>query len=231
MIYVNGDSWTSGWPDEETFGHREFSWPHLLSLKLNETVINDARAGSSNYRIYRRTFDYLLNNKPELAIVCLTQWGRFEIGNAVTGKIVQIIPTQNPEEYKDKWYPYLLYSNLLRQILSLQFLATAQGTNLLFLDTFSNNLNRSPSLEWFKDLLKLSLAFDAMDDSRIESKFSKILDLTNKINYNQFLSSMSYQEIIKDCKMSKDHPVIDGHKKIADFIYKKLKENNHGQTI
>ena len=100
MIYVNGDSWTSGWPDEETFGHREFSWPHLLSLKLNDTVINDARAASSNYRIYRRTFDYLLNNKPTLSIVCLTNWIRIEMGNIESVKIYQYLPIRDKKYFK-----------------------------------------------------------------------------------------------------------------------------------
>lgn len=231
MIYVNGDSWTSGWPDEETYGHREFSWPHLLSVSLNSALLNDARAASSNNRIYRRTFDYILKYQPPVAVVCLTHWVRQEVGHAVSGKIYQCLPNRESYLYKDYWHPYLHYSNFLRQIISLQCVAVQCKTNLLLLDTYKNNLNKTPTIEWFKSILKLSVAFDAMDDDRIDSKFIKIIDLNNKINYNNFISEISYQEIIKDCKMVKNHPVHDGHKKISDFIFKKIKENYHDQTI
>ena len=120
MIYVNGDSWTSGWPAEETYGHQEFSWPYLLSLKLNQPVLNDARAASSNYRIYRITFDYLLTNRPKIAIVFLTSWLRIEHGNCESGKIYQYLPGRDPKFYKNDWHPYLSYTNFLRQIISLQ---------------------------------------------------------------------------------------------------------------
>jgi hypothetical protein len=168
MIYVNGDSWTSGWPDEETYGHREFSWPHLLSLKVNKDVINDARAGCSNDRIYRRTFDYLLLNKPELAIICLTHWTRFELGSVISGKIYQYIPGQKNPLLKHHWHPYLAYSNFLRKIISLQTIANTTNTKLFFLDTFDQNLERTPTLKWFKEQLKLSNVFDVMDDLRID---------------------------------------------------------------
>lgn len=224
MIYVNGDSWTSGWPNEEIYGHREFSWPHLLSISLNETIINDARAGCSNDRIYRRTFDYILENKPERAIVCLTSWLRFEIGNSTNGKIIQKMPGIDASWYKENWHPYLLYSNFLRKIISLQFLSRGTNTKLFFLDTYTDNLNLNPTLSWFKELLKLSTAFDAMDDERIQKKFYKILTLTNKIDQDSFLSKKSYQEIIKGSLLDRGHPVHDGHEKIANFIYLTLKE-------
>lgn len=231
MIYVNGDSWTSGWPDEETFGHREFSWPHLLSIKLNIAILNDSRAASSNTRIYRRTFDYILKYQPATAIVSLTHWARQETGNAVTGKIYQCLPERDPQFFKNNWHPYLQYSNLLRQIISLQYLSAACNTNLLFVDSYDNNLIKNPSIAWFTDILKLSLAFDAMDDNRITAKFNKIIDLNNKINYNQFLGSSTFENIVSDCQLVKGHPVSDGHAKIAEHIYLKLKENNHGSSI
>jgi hypothetical protein len=224
MIYVNGDSWTSGWPDEETYGHREYSWPHLLSIKLDEPVINDARAASSNYRIYRRTFDYLLKNNPRIAIVCLTSWLRIEMGHAESGKIYQYLPSKDKKYFKSDWHPYLAYSNFLRQIISLQAIAKTRGNTLFFLDTFNDNLNWHPTLDWFKAQLQLGYVFDKMDDTRIEQKFNKILDLNGCINYNMFLSTDSYQSIIKNCKLEHGHPVKDGHEFITNFIYQKIKD-------
>ena len=223
MIYVNGDSWTSGWPEEEIYGHREFSWPHLLSLKINENILNDARAGCSNDRIYRRTFDYLMLNSPSLAIVCWTTWVRFEMGNSASGKIYQYRPDNDKVIYKNYWHPYLAYSNFLRQIISLQTLAKSKNIKLFLLDTFSNNLNRTPSHEWFVRLLKKGGVFDLMDDDRINSKYNKIVELNNLIDYNMFISDKSYQEIIKGYKLDRGHPLSDGHQHIADVIYTAIK--------
>lgn len=223
MIYVNGDSWTAGWPDEETYGHRLFAWPHLLSVKMNDTVINDARAGSSNHRIYRRTFDYLLTHKPEIAIVALTGWVRFEQGRRGTGKIWQHVPNGQGADYKD-WNPYLAYTNFLRQIISLQCVAKQTNTKLYLLDTFDENLLRNPTYEWFVEALKLSDAFDSMNDDMIADKFKKVLALNALIDYTGFISEHSYRKLILGAKLIKDHPTIDGHEKIADIIYNKLKE-------
>ena len=224
MIYVNGDSWTSGWPDEETYGHREFSWPHLLSLKSNNAVINDDRAGSSNYRIYRRSFDYLLNNSPSLSIVCLTSWVRLECGNAESGKIFQYLPSRDPQFFKNTWHPYLAYTNFLRQIISLQSVAKTTNNRLFLLDTYDNNLNRNPTLEWFKKILHEGGVFDVMDDVQIEQKFNKVLALNKHIDYNMFLSEKSYYDLITGCELIQKHPTKDGHKKIANFVYDKIKK-------
>lgn len=224
MIYVNGDSWTSGWPDEETFGHREFSWPHLLSTCLNVSVVNDARAASSNSRIYRRTFDYLLNHRPETAIVCLTSWTRMEMGNADSGKIHQYVASTHPEYFLKDWHPYLAYSTFLRQIISLQIVAKSTGTKLYLLDTFKDNLARDFNYKWFVDILKTSVAFDAMDDERIAKKYSVIQDLYKHIDFDMFISKLSYEEIVDGCKLVQMHPVQDGHQRIASFIYKFLSQ-------
>lgn len=224
MIYVNGDSWTSGWPDEETYGHREFSWPHLLGQLLEQPVLNDARAASSNYRIYRRTFDYLLNQTPALAIVAWTSWIRVEFGNAESGKIYQYIPGQHPEFFKKDWHPYLAYTNFLRQIISLQNISEKTNTKLCMIDTFQNNLMINPTLEWFKGILQQGQVFESMDDDRIEKKFNTVLSLNRHIDYNKFMFKNSYQELIKDFQLVKRHPVHDGHQHLAGMIYNYLRK-------
>ena len=228
MIYVNGDSWTSGWPQEEILGHRDNSWPHLLGLMIGEQVLNDAEAGCSNDRIYRRTFDFILKNKPTTAIVCLTSWLRFELGDTQSGRIYQYMPSNdNVKFYKKHWHPYLAYTNFLRQIISLQSICTE--TDIYFLDTVKNNLQREPTLHWFKEVLRLGGVFDTMDDERIEKKFDTIVNLNKHINYNLFISDKSYQELVSHCKMVEDHPIDDGHKVIANIIYTKIfKDKHHG---
>ena len=227
MIYVNGDSWTSGWPLEGTFGHRNHSWPHLLSELSSIEVFNDARTASSNYRIYRRTFDYILNNSPKIAIICLTSWARFELGDIKSGRIHQYLPHQKEVAffYKKYWNPYLEYSNLLRRLLSLQCVAQVKSTKLYFLDTFNDNLNMNPSYEWFTDILKMGDIFSKMDDEYIAKKYKKIIDLDKHINYNMFISDKSYQSLVNDCELVEGHPVEDGHIKIAKLIYEVIKKD------
>lgn len=227
MIYVNGDSWTSGWPLEGTYGHREHSWPYLLSKITGVDVCNDARPASSNYRIYRRTFDYILNNSPQIAIVGLTSWARFELGDTGSGRIHQYLPHQTEVAffYKKYWHPYLEYSNLLRQILSLQCVAQVKSTKLYFLDTFNDNLIRNPSYEWFHNILKMGNVVEKMNDEYISKKYQKIIDLDKNISYNMFISDKSYQSLIGDCKLIEGHPVEDGHEKIAKIIYEVIKKD------
>lgn len=231
MIYVNGDSWTSGWPDEETHGHREFAWPYLLGQLLEEPVINDSRAASSNHRIYRRTFDYLLTNRPATAIVFLTHWTRKEEGHIPSGKVYQYLPTRDQAMFGDNWHPYLFYTNFLRQIISLQQTANMTGTKLLLLDTFKNNLQRTPDIEWFKRRLQIAKVFDAMDDDRIAQKFNKITSLNKFIDYNQFISDKSWQELIPDHISTVMHPTSEGHKQMAEIIHSYIRGHNHGKTI
>ena len=75
-LLVSGDSWTSCWPLEQRLGHRNFGWPALVSSNLGYTLIDKSRAGSSNYRIYRKAFDSILGDNVDLALVFLTSWTR-----------------------------------------------------------------------------------------------------------------------------------------------------------
>lgn len=219
MIYVNGDSWTCGIPEKDSIKHPEFIWPYTLSKKLNEPVVIEARAGTSNHRIYRRTFDFLLTNKPKIAIVCLTRWERIELGNAETGKIHQYMPHRQPSYFKKDWHPYLAYTNFLRHIISLQNIAVQYNVNLYFLDTHNNNLERTPTITWFMDILRKSRAFAQMDDERIAQKFSKVEKLSTYINYDNFISNLSYIDLVNKFKMVDGHPDESGHTYMAELIY------------
>jgi hypothetical protein len=165
----------------------------------------------------------LLNNKPTLSIVCLTNWIRIELGNVESGKIYQYLPIKDKKYFKNDWHPYLAYTTFLRQIISLQSIANTTNNRLLFLDTFNNNLNRTPTFDWFVELMKLGDVFTKMNDDRLNKKFNTVVALTKHIDYNMFLSEDSYQTLIAGYSLIKGHPVKDGHEKIANFIYNKIK--------
>lgn len=235
-LLVSGDSWTSGWPLEERLGHRNFSWPNLVSQHFKFELIDKSRAGSSNDRIYRKTFDGMLANV-DIAIVCLTSWARFESGLTTSKKpasIYQHLPHQAESSlaYKTFFNSYLSYTNLLRKIISLQSLAEKTNTKCFFLDTFKNNLFFDMSLNEFCDMLKHNISvFDNMDDQRIANKFKTVKMLESNVDFSSFISKKSYQEIVKDCKFDQYHPVEDGHRQIADVIINFLESKYYGKTL
>ena len=54
-------------------------WSTKLAMKLDMKPINLARGGGSNWRIWRTTQDYLLDNTANLAVIQMTEPSRFQI--------------------------------------------------------------------------------------------------------------------------------------------------------
>lgn len=238
-LLVSGDSWTSCWPLEEELGHRDLGWPSLVSSSLNYKLIDKSRAGSSNYRIYRKAFDGILAQPIDLCLVFLTSWTRFEIGSTYgqkPGSIYQLIPNDSDKEsnyaFKTFFNGYKNYTDLLRMIISLQSISQQIGSDCYFLDTYRNNLLFDIKLDDFVKILSYNFSvFDNMDDDRISEKFETVKLLTSKIDKTKFISMLPYQTLIQGCVMDKNHPVADGHAKIADTVLEFLKEKNYGKTI
>jgi hypothetical protein len=203
---------------------------------MDYQLIDKSRAGSSNYRIYRKAFDNILLYRPNVVIVCLTHWTRSETGGnygSHPGKIYQHLSNNDSKEteyvFRNFFNGYKNYTDMLRMIISLQTLSTNIGIDCYFLDTFSQNLMLDITLDDFKEILKYNMTvFDNSPDQRIDEKFETVKTLTEYINQTTFISSQSYQTIIADCNLDKNHPVQDGHKKISETIIDFLKRNNHG---
>jgi len=235
-LLVSGDSWTACWPLEQELGHRNFGWPTLVSKQMSYTLIDKSRSGSSNYRIYRKAFDGMLQHKIDLALVFLTSWTRMETGAGYgpkPGHIYQHMPMDSGEQsrYVFEYFfnGYKNYTDLLRMIISLQNLSNTVGTDCYFLDTYENNLLFEFTLDDFKKILAYNQnIFDNLNDTQINDKFNKVKFLTSRIDRTKFISAYSYEHIIKGCTLHKGHPVEDGHRKIANTVLDFLKENNHG---
>jgi hypothetical protein len=235
-LLVSGDSWTSCWPLETRLGHRNFGWPNLVSQHFNFSLIDKSRGASSNYRIYRKAVDGILQGT-DIALVFLTSWARFETGATYglnPGRIYQHLPSHKDSEQAFKLFfnGYKNYADMLRQIISLQSLAKTKNIPCYFLDTFSNNLYQNISLEQFKDVLRYNIdMFDNIDDARIEDKLKTIKMLESNIDWSKFISDQSYQDLIQGCYLDQNHPLEDGHAKIADIVINFLESLNYGQTI
>ena len=234
-LLVSGDSWTSGWPLEEEVGHRNFAWPTLVANALDCHLIDKSRAGCSNYRIYRKAVEGILDPTINTVIVFLTSWSRFETGSTYgskPGRIYQHLPGSDADVFKKFFSGYKNYTDSLRIIISLQALASVHNTNCWFLDTFDKNIYRTIDILTFKKILQLNpKEFDNMSDSRISDKFKKTKVLESAVDWNKFIAKQSYKQIIKGCELIKNHPAEEGHLKIAQVVTNFLQEVNNGKTI
>jgi len=236
-LLVSGDSWTSCWPLEERLGHRDFGWPNLVSQHFNFDLIDKSRAASSNYRIFRKAFDGMVSGECQLMIVFLTSWTRFETGSTYgekPGRIYQHLPMQPDSQpaFKLFFNGYKNYTDMLRNIISLQSLSKIKNIPCFFMDTYENNLHSDILLEEFKNILSYNeLEMINMDDDRILDKFNKVKMLESNIDFSNFISLEPYQKIIKGSILEKGHPIEDGHKKISNVVIKFLESKYYGKTI
>jgi hypothetical protein len=110
-LYANGDSWTFGQElrddenDSETYKFYN-SYPWLLAQKLQiPQVVNDALGGASNYRIFRKTIEYIQNFKGNynelLVVVAWTTYERREIAINVP---LEADNGYSEWEINDPWY-------------------------------------------------------------------------------------------------------------------------------
>jgi len=76
MLYVNGDSFTFGTGVKE-----QNSWPTLLAKNLNFDLVNEAMPGGSNYRIVRKTLDFLSVHRPQLVVIAWSSYLRTEFSS------------------------------------------------------------------------------------------------------------------------------------------------------
>ena len=78
------------------YRHRE-RWSTKLADKLDMEPINLARGGGSNWRIWRNTQDYLLENQVDFAVIQMTEPSRFQIPISY--------------DFVDKWHPTEMVTN------------------------------------------------------------------------------------------------------------------------
>ena len=238
-ILVSGDSWTAGWPLEESVPREKFTWPNLVAQHFESDLIDKSRSASSNYRIFRKGFEGILDSSVDTVILFLTSWTRWETGSGYgdkPGRIYQqsVRYKHNVELFKNFFNGYKQYTDCLRQIISLQSMAKTYGTACYFLDNFDNNVYNKHIIteKQFKSILSSNIIeYDNMDNQRVKEKFNKVLNLYKHVDKKQFISLRSYQDLIKGCKLVELHPVEDGHKQIARIVIDFLEGENSGQTI
>ena len=97
-LYTNGCSFVAGdgGSDEDTRNRVDngLTASALIAKKLNCEFYTDARGGSGNDRIRRKTMDWLLTNEDKwndlIVLIGWSQFTRFEMYNNIDGKYEQL---------------------------------------------------------------------------------------------------------------------------------------------
>lgn len=102
-FYFNGCSFTYG---EELKDPGSSRFSRLVSDHFNETEINEALCGGSNWRIARKFTEHVHTNRPKFVFIMWTDVNRFEI--TTRGNLEHILP---PGETSLPIYTYYLSKN------------------------------------------------------------------------------------------------------------------------
>jgi hypothetical protein len=211
MLYTNGCSHTAG-TKIALDNNFDLAWPHVLGKKLNCEVVNDAKRGSSNDSIIRRTMEFISQCAipPKFVAIQISNPQRLNLGNhehiitregIVEGDIVRYkrnadIRWADPDgEYYEK--------KMLRQIYILQ----------LFLE--EHGVDNYVIYRWWSLQLKHLL---------------KDYAISRHINFNNHLFSTNIPGLVGQLyhngfrlDESDGHFKADGHEQTAEWIYNHFK--------
>jgi hypothetical protein len=242
-LYTNGCSWTWGGGIEVlqsnditsanviTEARSKVVWPHHLGKLLNASnVINFSMSCGSNERMFRMTFDWLLQQDEEtlkntIAVIQLTDNARYEyystdkqegvylrdntdwrlvkIGHTI-GRGLNGVP---PEEHKVAQERYKLWSNTQDMYTSLNYIAALQ------------NLFHSYNVKYyFWTFTGNWLAYPLEIKSYLDRFYPTFIDKPWWYRHNDF---WKYEQV----NSTDLHPSLTGHIQIAQTIYNCISNN------
>ena len=215
MIYCIGDSFTYG----DELPDRNLAWPMLLGNLLNESTVNLGKCATGNTRIIKRTLDLVINKTPDLKIICV--WSSPErhefadehgIYDVWPARSVQV--WNNTSSYRKILTDYVTdhhhvewaYSNWLRQIILTQtFLKTNNIPYYMF--------NAFTPMAMYHEL-----------DSTLKERYTRHREF---IDFSRYLAKPydSFVQWTYHCPRGPGgHPLEEGHRVIAENIYKTINE-------
>jgi len=211
---------------------KHLTWPRLLSKKLKKPIVDDSMSGASNGRIFRRTSNNIILKNVNVAIVFLTKWSRMETGNpewkTTIGHNIEFTETQqilvnshNHDYYFETYFePIFQYEIFLHGIINLQCLANQYNTKLYLLDNFAENLYQNLDFDIFCKKINFEHYMTRKHHKdHFFKKYKLMKELISHINFDNFISDKSYQELIGDAPLEEDHPLEEGHSIISDIVY------------
>lgn len=225
-LYANGDSWTYGQelgdnlPDELDYKFYN-SWPWWLAQRMNiPQVVNDSLGGSSCDRIFRRTIDYIKNQKDISDTVFILGWTSAERFEWPTTKKLTHHNGYSDDEWEEVHWISMLFSNDV----------SASGHERTWHDKLAR-INQFKN-KWFRirdyqaDLNKVEQYIYILNEL-IKEKNSTVYHfwaLGQPIQKYNILDE-SLIKIADKKQWSREkygHPTVESHQKIADIIYDKI---------
>jgi hypothetical protein len=214
-LLTAGDSFTYG--DELT--DLQSAWPHLLGKKINADVVNIGKPASSNDKIFRMIFEYLItfnNPKPDLVVIGWTSPGRIEFADDIgyydvwpgysgnlfikdgctwRQELADYISTYHNSEY--------FHKKFLQQVITMQTFLTSKGIKYIMLNTVQNEYYKQHSIK--------------VPDG---SEYFSEVDKTQFLGFNK----EGMVEWVEGCKKGPNgHFLEDGHRIVADRIYEHIR--------
>jgi hypothetical protein len=245
ILFANGCSWTAGngIPEDENFPKtsddfsnltlaRSYTWPEYLGKKLNvNKTYNYAEGGGSNARIVRTTVDFLLKVPKEqyknlIVVLGWTTADRNEI-YLDSGHIPGWFRFNARQKFSDNYDATLIGGNIVKEIDQYQkiFLTHIYNHRVCINTYFHQKFMMSNMLEnlGIKYLFVNSLPLNFVDG--LPDDFDFYHSNLAKISKPAILAHESFSVFCDENKLKLSscyHPMIDAHKKWADFLHNKL---------
>jgi hypothetical protein len=206
-LYTNGCSFTKYIRDQDC-NH----WPNYLAEMLPAEVINDAEGCGSNQRAFRKTYEHLLLNRPDLVIIQLTDTFRFEFyqhsgqlwSSCKTGPMVI---NDTPDKLGEK----------LVSLKEKSFTGIEEKYNYIsILNSFKSLFEQFDMPHFF---CQTSMSLNVLNSDTVDY-FNKNFNWVYK---NDCLPS-SFWSCAPEMNPNDGHPTAHGNQKIAEWIYNGIKD-------
>lgn len=244
-LYVNGCSFTYGHETKEnrdTFKSRrpEWTWSDHLSKHFDGRFVNEAWAGGSNNRIFRRTLSFFNSVKENdwVVVIQLTNpFNRFEYFDESNNIFVGMINNEyllDDQYYNNMDVPFDLlkekseksaaYRNLL---FSEKEIAIAYFQQIISLHSYLKKRNISCLFTLMSSYCSPSKIINRLVAGSINSLDAQLLELFDIIPHNDITIPVSYMIDSKTMFDDDGHPNKAGHQQVYSYILNELQQRNY----
>lgn len=235
MLLVNGCSYTYG--DELDSPETERWSTHLAKLRSTE-VVNIAKPGSSNSKIFRDTVNYIRVHQPRQVIIMWSAFERFEMYHMSKKDWLQVSPSRLKDGEKyitdnrrswEEFYALLvnretMLLNTLNYMVTIELICSEFGIDLIQ-GWFHENCYRE-----YESLVRNAKRKGHPVYKEIDSLFNS-LPITSKVgiidtlSFNEFTSKNNFD------RMPEGHPGAAAHEAYGHYINKICNERGYLKCI
>lgn len=222
MLLVNGCSYTYG---DELDNPEQERWSHFLGNLRSTEVVNIAKPGSSNSKIFRDTLDYIRVHCPSECVVMWSAFERVEVYNNQKADWLQVSPSRlkdgekyitKNEKYWEQYYALLtnretLLLNTLHQMVTLQWICEELNINLVQ-GWFHENCWKE-----YKRLIRHATSSDHPVKEEIEKLYKQLYE-SSKFGMGDTLSFNEFTDLNDFTRQPKGHPGAAAHKAFALYV-------------